>query len=176
MNDTLVDQNCDMASILNTFFSSVYTKENMDSISGMNNLKEDLVTIQEVNISQSEIVKKLAKLKNFLAPRPDSFRPIIYLELTKELALPLLIIYKKSLLTGEVPNQWKHANVTAILKKGKKWEPGNYRPVSLTCIACKIMESSVQDVSADHLLENILIFSTQQGFMKKHSIYIYIET
>ena len=59
-------------------------------------------------------------MKNFLAPRPDSFRPIIYLELTKELALPLLIIYKKSLLTGEVPNQWKHANVTAILKKGKK--------------------------------------------------------
>ena len=42
------------------------------------------------------------------------------------------------------------------------------------------MESSVKDVSADHLLENNLIFSTQQGFMKKRScltnLLEYIET
>ena len=102
------------------------------------NLKEDFLTIQEVNISQIEIVKKLA-FKKLSAPGPDSFRPIIYLEITEELALPLSIIYKKSLLTG-VPNQWKQANVAAIFKKGKKWEPRNYRTVSLTCIVCKIME------------------------------------
>ena len=52
----------------------------------MNNFKEDFVTIQEVNILQREILKKLAKLNKYSAPGADSFRPIINPELTEELA------------------------------------------------------------------------------------------
>ena len=43
---------------------------------------------------------------------------------------------------GEVTNDWKIANVTAVYKKGCKSDPGNYRAVvSLTSIICKTMET-----------------------------------
>jgi hypothetical protein len=35
---------------------------------------------------------------------------------------------------------WKHANVAPAYKKGEKYNAANYRPISLTCISCKIME------------------------------------
>ena len=60
-------------------------------------------------------------------------------ELSKELSLPLSIVFNKSLEDGIIPTKWKSANVVAIFKKGTKSVPGNYRPESLTCIVCKIL-------------------------------------
>ena len=55
--------------------------------------------------------------------------------------LPLVLIFQESLRSGQVPVQWKEANVTAIFKeKGQRCQPGNYRPVSLTSKAGRILE------------------------------------
>jgi len=59
--------------------------------------------------------------------------------------------------------------VTAIFKKGSKSEPGNYRPVSLTCIICKVLESVVRDAIVSHFSENNLYTNCQHGFRKKRS-------
>ena len=45
---------------------------------------------------------------------------------------------------GNVPDGWKVAEVTAIFKKGSPAEAGNYRPVSLTSVVCKMMESLIR--------------------------------
>ena len=60
--------------------------------------------------------------------------------LAEELAKPLSIIYQQSWLTGEVPDDWRLADVMPIYKKGWKEDPGNYRPVSLTSVPGKVME------------------------------------
>ena len=52
---------------------------------------------------------------------------------------------------GKIPSEWKSANVVAILKKGTQFCPGNYRPVSLTCVICKLLESFIRDVIVDHI-------------------------
>ncbi|TRZ10099.1 hypothetical protein HGM15179_017010 [Zosterops borbonicus] len=65
---------------------------------------------------------------------PDGIHPREMKELADELAKPLSIIYNQSCLTGEVPDDWKLANVTPIHKKGGKEDPSNYRPVSLTSV------------------------------------------
>ena len=52
-------------------------------------------------------------------------------ELADVFAEPLFIISERSWRTGEVPEDWRKANVTPIFKKGKKEDPENYRPVSL---------------------------------------------
>jgi len=46
---------------------------------------------------------------------------------------------------GTLPNDWKLTEVTAVHKKGFKSDSGNYRPISLTSVCCKIMESLVRD-------------------------------
>ena len=66
-------------------------------------------------------------------------------ELAEVIAEPLSIIFERSWTTGEVPEDWRIANVTPVFKKGKKEDPGNYRPVSLTSVPGKVMEQLVLD-------------------------------
>ncbi len=70
---------------------------------------------------------------------------------------------------GEVPDDWREANVTPIFKKGSKSNPRNYRPVSLASLCCKVMKSVMINAVTDHLNINNLIGSSQHGFMKAKS-------
>ena len=71
--------------------------------------------------------------------------------------------------TAEIPDDWKKANVTAIFKKGSKKQPGNYRPVSLTCQMGKVLEKIIKEDLVHYLESNKLIFETQHGFRIKKS-------
>jgi len=71
---------------------------------------------------------------------PDGMHPQVLRELADVIAEPLFIISERSWRTGEVPEDWRRANVTSLFKKGKKEDPGNYRQVSLTSIPGKVME------------------------------------
>ena len=44
-----------------------------------------------------------------------------------------------------VVERWQMADVTAIYKKGSKSHRGNYRPVSLTSVCCKILEQLIRE-------------------------------
>ncbi|KAK4824609.1 LOW QUALITY PROTEIN: hypothetical protein QYF61_016878 [Mycteria americana] len=96
----------------------------------------------------------------------DGIHPRVLRELVEELATPLSIIYQQSWLTGEVPDDWRLANVTPIYKKGWKEDPGNYRPVSLTSVPVKRFILSALN---RHVQANQGIRSSQHGFMKGRS-------
>ena len=69
----------------------------------------------------------------------------------------------------KIPAIWKCANISPMYKKGRKDEVGNYRPVSLTCILCKILESIIRDKIMDHFMSNKLFTNRQFGFLKGRS-------
>jgi ribonuclease P/MRP protein subunit RPP40 len=71
--------------------------------------------------------------------------------------------------TGIVPKCWKKANVSPIFKKGPKSEPGNYRPISLTSIIGKLLESIIRDHIVNYLESNNLINYSQFGFRRRRS-------
>ena len=79
------------------------------------------------------------------------------------------ILFKKSIEEKTVPDDWKTATVIPIFKKGTRTEPGNYRPVSLTCVTCKIMESIIRDALAKHMGKNELYAKCQHGFRPNRS-------
>ena len=54
-------------------------------------------------------------------------------------------MYDTSYKLNQLPAEWKYAHITAIFKKGSKSDPSNYRPISLTIVICKLMESLVRD-------------------------------
>ena len=78
------------------------------------------------------------------------------------------MIFSKSLTESKVRLEWKRANFVPVFKKGDKSLAGNYRPVSLTSLACKIIES-IHDKIVEFLSVNSLIKDTQHGFWKGRS-------
>jgi hypothetical protein len=64
---------------------------------------------------------------------------------------PLTIIFQKSLDEGNIPNDWRTANVTAIFKKGERYKASNYRLVSLTSLCCKVQEHIIVSSILKHL-------------------------
>ncbi|KFQ37140.1 hypothetical protein N332_02165, partial [Mesitornis unicolor] len=85
---------------------------------------------------------------------PDGIHPRVLRELAEVLAKPLSIIYQQSWLTGEVPVNWRPANMTAIYRKGQKEDPGNYRPVSLNSVPGKVMEQIILSAITRHMQDN----------------------
>ncbi len=74
-------------------------------------------------------------------------------------------MFRKSVDTGYVPRLWKEANVTPIFKKGNKSITANYRPISLTSIVGKMLESVIVKNIRDRLEDYRLINHSQHGFM-----------
>ena len=56
------------------------------------------------------------------------------LELVDYIVKPIAFLLNKTMEHGEIPRDWKSANVSPIYKKGAKNKAENYRPISLTSI------------------------------------------
>ena len=152
-----------MAGILNNYFSTVFTKENTTSVPAAADTQAR-AQLSSVSISVHEVKKKIRKLRSSAAAGPDEIGPCILQELVEEVAWPLTCVFRASVRTGDVPEDWRQANVTPIYKKGPKTDPANYRPVSLTSVSCKVLETILKDRLMAHLEENELLTPSQHGF------------
>ena len=100
---------------------------------------------------------------------PDQIHPRVLKQLATAVAPIFTVIFNKSLHSGEVPEDWRKANVAPIFKKGERYNAENYRPISLTCIASKIMEHIVTKHIMKHLECNNILYMLQHGFRAKRS-------
>ena len=81
-----------------------------------------------------------------------------------EIAPILTEIFNQSLCEGIVPSDWRNADVAPVFKKGRKDLPENYRPVSLTCVCCKILEYIISTHIRSHLDKYSILSNLQHGF------------
>ena len=79
------------------------------------------------------------------------------------------LIFQKSPETGQIPDDWHHANVTPLFKKGECYKAENYRPVSLTSMCSKLMEHVIASQLMGHINLNNILHSLQHGFRDKCS-------
>ena len=165
---SLASKDIDKAEVLNNFFSGVFTREDINTLPLVQQCKL-MQDFPEVLFTPDIIKKKLDKLKTGKSPGPDGVHPKVLKELSAVLAKPLAIIFNKSFESGCLPDEWKIANVIPIFKKGNRHSPANYRPVSLTSIVCKVMESIIREHMLSHMLENKLMSDHQHGFLPRKS-------
>ena len=150
------------------YFSSVFTKETLIDYDTQDINTANLSKLN-INFTETKILEKLDKLNITKSPGPDRFHPRLLYEIRKEIVHPLKILFDTSYNSGIISSDWKSANITAIHKKGNKRDPTNYRPVSLTSIVCKTMESIIRDFIMEHFLDNDLFSYKQYGFIKGRS-------
>ena len=153
----------DKAETLNNFFASVFTVEDLNNMPTAPPYTVSEV-IYSILITPELVKKKLEALNPNKSPGHDSWHPYFLKKLADAICIPLSILYNKSLKEG-AHDCWRKAIIAAIYKKGKKSDPGNYRPVSLTSVISKIMESIVRDAIVEHLVKNGLFTDDQHGFV-----------
>ena len=120
--------------------------------------------MNDVFITADEVQVVLTNLDGNSAMGPDGAHPLLLKSCARELAYPLSVIFNRSLREGTVPAAWKTSLVVPIFKKGTKYDPLNYRPVSLTSVCCKSLERILVNRLTAYLEEGLLLDQNQFGF------------
>ncbi|XP_052788794.1 uncharacterized protein LOC128223557 [Mya arenaria] len=157
----------DKANILNQQYRSVFTQENNSNTPTPDG--DPYPSMNDIEVTPEGVLALLKKLNPNKATGPDMIPSRILKELADQCAPYLSTIFNKCLQSGEVPSIWKTANVSAIFKKGQRFKASNYRPVSLTCICCKLLEHIVVSNVMKHFDSHDILTDSQHGFRRKRS-------
>ena len=155
--------------VLLNYFSSVFTIEPDNDEMPFFEKREYLAELDNIIITEKQISDKLKKIKTNKSPGPDAIHPRVLHEIAPSITKPLSIIFQTSIRIKQIPTEWKHANISAIFKKGSRTAPKNYRPVSLTSVICKTLESIIRDFIIKHMDDNKLFSPNQFGFLAGRS-------
>ena len=164
----LLSDSLSKARKLGAQFSSVFTKDTPES-SSIRKEGPNYPPIPDLNITTDGVQKLLMELNPGKASGPDEMPARLLKNLASEIAPVLTAIFKQSISTGALPSDWTKALISPVFKKGNRSDPANYRPVSLTCISCKLMEHVLCTHIRSHLDRHGIITPVQHGFRSKHS-------
>ena len=164
--DSMKFSDVDKANILQNQFSSVYVKEPEGDIPILN--CRTLMSIAELHVTSNMVRQEILNMNVNKSCGPDEISPRILKELVDLLSEPIIVILHKTYQNGELPHDWKFANISPIFKKGSRSLAENYRPISLTSV-CKLVEVFVKRVIMQHLTDQNLLSPKQYGFISGRS-------
>ena len=157
----------DKANILQNQFSSVFTHEPEGEIPRIASRTDS--RISNLYVTEEMVLNQLTKLNVNKSCGPDEIHPRMLIELADYIAEPVALLFNLTIKYGIIPEDWKWAYLSPIYKKGARSNAENYRPISLTSILCKIMESFARERLMHHLLEKKLLSTKQFGFITGRS-------
>ena len=155
---------------LNIHFSSVFTREDTSSLpvpeTKFNGSEEE--KLGQLIVTPEVVASKINNMKENKSPGVDGLSPKILKETVEQISKPLAHV-NMSLQEGIVHLEWKEANIIPLFTKGSRNKSVNYRPVSLTSVICKFLETINRDHMIDFLVKHKLINPSQHSFLKARS-------
>lgn len=158
----------DLQTICNLFadyFESVYAVTSPSELPEFT--PSNVVDIGIIQLEISDVLEALNRIDDNKGLGPDSISPKIIKKCATSLALPLWLIFNKSLKTGEFLNEWKTSYISPIFKSGAKQKICNYRPICKLSIIPKIFEKIVCDKLI--FLTKQIVSDSQHGFVSGRS-------
>ena len=164
-NGDLITDDGDRANLLNDDFASIDTSDNgiIPDLERVVPEKSNLVNIEFTSDSIYAAVRKLRINGAY------GFPPRLFKTLASCLSAPLSLLFSSFMSIGKVPQNWKHAVVTPIYKNGSASCVSNYRPISLTCVACRLMERVIVNKTLKFMRANNAITKHQHRFLSRRS-------
>ena len=144
------------ASMFNKYFASVGIVDDGTQPIGLQTQPANV--LDRVEFDERNVLLAIQKLKPNLSAGPDGLPPLLFKRLQTSLAKPLALLFTQLLSVGTVPDIWKQAVIVPVFKKGLTSAVSNYRPISLTCVASKIMERIIAKQIYEYLLNQIKSF------------------
>ena len=157
------------AEILNKQYCDQFTDEDLSSVPEPS--PSSFPSIPFLTFGVDGVYKLLNGINPNKAQGPDELPAKVLKELAFELAPALTKIFESSYETGDVPPEWKQANVAPIYKgkNSNKSDAANYRPVSLTCICSKLFEHCITKSILKHCATHGILTDAQHGFRERRS-------
>ena len=118
VGSTIISDSEKKAEALSSQFKSVFTEEDTTDMPSLGN--PCTPPMEQIEVSTYGVEKMLQGLNPSKASGPDQI-PLWFLKMTaSEIAPVLTNIFQQSLDTGEIPKDWRDANICAIFKKGDR--------------------------------------------------------
>jgi len=160
----------DTAEELSSFFGSVFCEETFGPLAEECYRTLDTSSaISDIVIDIDEVKKELLNINVNKSQGPDGIHPKLLRALAgnQDFVNAVYRLFCACASTRKIPSDWKEANVVALHKKGPRYLAENHRPVSLTCILCKVYEKLVRRHILDHIGDSITL--QQHGFISGRS-------
>ena len=158
------------ANLLNSTFAKIFLKDELSTDTAtLHTTTSHIIPHTFQPISHQDILESITKLKKSVSKTPDSIPSLFIKKTSSQLVQPLYYLLNYSMQTSEIPSLWKIAIVVPIYKKGKRNDPSNYRPISLTSVLCRLLEKIIHKHILKHMMNNNLISTAQHGFITGRS-------
>ena len=164
---TLTDDPGVMAELFASSFESVYVRSAPDTQPAPHQIANS--RMPSIQVSFQDVLQVLQSLDTSSAAGADDIHPALLKTCARQLASPLLKIFRLSLSECHLPSQWKSTIVVPIFKKGSRYDPLNYRPVSLTSVTGKCLERVIVGQLTAYLEDHYILSEHQFGFRSGRS-------
>ena len=156
------------AECLNDFFSSCFNRSHPPLMQTPSCYFNEMSPPPEMYCTVDEVEQVLRNLEVSKTSGPDKISSHMLKETAPSIASSITKLFNLFIRMDKIPDQWKESTVL-IPKYNLLFDPGNYRPISLACILCKLLEKHVYNIMYDHLLINHQLSDSQWDFRSGRS-------
>ena len=130
------------------------------------------LTKLDCTITAEEVATYFSSVKVKCCGGPDGSTPFIWKTLCEcpELLDWMTEVFNVAFWSGQTPTSWKASKLSTLFKeKGARYDPANYRPISLTNLDYRAYASVL--AHRFQSIADVVISPTQTGFVGGHKIY-----